>query len=228
MKFFFIVLLLFSFSLFGCKSKYDQILKDNTAELRMFLLQGSNDNVEGTLICGKREKDYVINGYATELIEFGVITFKLNNLEDYDYSNAHYVLFVGTTRYDGKLERNPFDDTLVADIKKIINPDENVTTKLNIGNYSVEMKMFFVGKDWRINYNDVYNIIIKNYKPQLDLISSDNIFNGEVYIKIINDADKYKGDYYWYVIIVSRNGEKLTMIISPISGEILAQNNSIE
>ena len=59
-------------------------------------------------------------------------------------------------------------------------------------------------------------------------LNGNNIFNGEIYIKIVNDADIYKGDYYWYVSLISRKGGTLSLIISPYNKEILAINDTIE
>ena len=66
------------------------------------------------------------------------------------------------------------------------------------------------------------------YKEEILYLNKNNVFGGEVYIKIINDSDIYKGDYYWYVALISRNGGTLSMIISPYSKDVLAVNNTIE
>jgi len=227
MKFFLILiasLVIFS----SCTNKYENLLKSNTAEVREFLMEGNGKDIKVSLICGKREKDYKINGYASELIEFGVLTFELENIDEYDENLANFVLLVGTTRYDGSLEKNPFDDTLVADIKKIINHNENVVAKIIIGDYSQEIKLKCVNNDFKVTSDDVYKIVASTYKKQLELINSNNVFNGEIYIKILNDADMYKGDYYWYVTLVTRKGGKVSLIISPYTAEILASNDTIE
>ena len=227
MKFF--LLLIASLVIFSsCTNKYENLLKSNTAEVREFLMEGSVKDIKASLICGKREKDYKINGYASELIEFGVLTFELENIDEFDENLGNYVLLVGTTRYDGALEKNPFDDTLVADIKKIIDSKENVTAKIIIGEYSQEINLTLINSDWKVTSDDVYKIVASKYKDQLEIVNSNNVFNGEIYIKILNDADMYKGDYYWYVTLVTRKGGKLSLIISPYTSEILASNDTIE
>lgn len=223
------LLLFFSIiTLTACNNKYENLLKSNTAEVREFLMEGKSDNVSATLICGMREKDYKVNGYATDLIEFGVITFTIDNIDDYDESLANFVLMVGTSRYDGYLEKNPFDDTLVADIKKVIDKNSIVTAKIMIGDFIREIELKLIGTDWKVSVDDVYKIVASKFKDQLNYLNSSNVFGGEVYIKILNDADIYKGDYYWYVSIFSRKGGTLSMIISPYSKEILAINDTIE
>lgn len=208
----------------GCNNKYENSLKGNIAEIREFLMEGKSEEVTTSLICGKREKDYVINGYATSPIEFGVLTFKLDNIKDFDVSLANFILLVGTIRYDGVLGQNPFDQTLVADIGKIVDKKENIVAKLIIGEYSKEIKLNLINKDWKVDSNRVIEIVANNYKKDLDNYFKNNIFCGEVYIKILNDADIYKGDYYWYVSIISKKGDNISLIISPYTGEILASS----
>lgn len=223
------LLLFFSIITFAaCTNKYENLLKSNTAEVREFLMEGESDGVSATLICGMREQEYKINGYATNLIEFGVLTFDLNNSDEFDENLANFVLFVDTSRYDGTLEKNPFNDTLVADIKKVINKSSIVTAKIMIGDFVREIKLKLIGSDWEVDIDDVYKIVASKFKEQLNYLNSSNVFGGEVYIKILNDADIYKGDYYWYVSIFSRKGGMLSMIISPYSREILAINNTLK
>lgn len=208
----------------GCGNKYENSLRSNIAEIREFLMEGKAEGVTASLICGKREKDYVINGYATTPIEFGVLTFKLDNIKDFDVTIANYVLLVGTIRYDGELEQNPFDQTLVADIGKIIDKNENIIAKLNIGEYSKEIQLNLINKDWKVDSNRVVEIVADIYKKDLDNYFENNIFCGEVYIKILNDADIYKGDYYWYASVISKKGDNISLIISPYTGEIFASS----
>lgn len=227
MKFFIVILIgvcLFS----SCNNKYENLLKSNTAEVREFIMEGKSEGINASLVCGMREKDYKINGYATELIEFGVLTFEIENIENYDDSKANYVLFVGTNRFDGILEKNPFNGTLVADIKQIIDREANVIAKIIIGEFKREIRLNVIGMDWKVDVEQVYEIVASNFKAQISTLNSNNIFNGEVYIKILNDADIYKGDYYWYVSIISRKGGTLSMIISPYSKEILAINDTLQ
>lgn len=223
-----IFLLLASFMLFTSCNGKNNYLEDNIAEVREYLFEGKRDNVNVTFVCGKREKDYVLNGYATELIDFGVLTFDIEDKENYSIENAKYVLTVGTTRYDGDLQKNPFDGTFVADIKKIINVENSVSAKIMLGELVKEIKLERIDSNWQVSANDILKIVSKNFKNEIKFLVEDGIFKGEIYVKTINDADMYIGDYYWYVSIISRNGGKLNAIISTKTGEILSHNNTLD
>lgn len=224
MKFiFFVLIAMFAFS--GCsKNKY---IESNIAEIREIIYEGKNEDLNVSLICGEREEDYKLNGYATPLIEFGVITFEIKN-DNLGTENAKFILYVGTEKYNGDLQKNPFDGTLVADVKKKILLESGVSVKILLDDYEKEIKLTRLDINWNISANDVKEIISKEFKKEIDSIVIDKEFNGEIYIKILNDADIYVGDYYWYVSIISRSGGKLNAIISRETGEILSMNSTLD
>ncbi len=224
MKRFFLVMVAFVFVLSACDSMMEKMLKNNIAEMREYILVGSGQGVSVSLMCGVREKDYVINGYASDAIEFGVLTFELDDIDDFDVSQSKYVLFVGSVRYDGVLVQNPFDQTLVVDIGKKVDRRESIVARIAIGDFVQELALTLLNKDWKVDADKAIKIVAKNYKDELKGWISNNKFGGEIYVKILDDADIYKGDYYWYVNVVSRKGDSISLIISPYTAEILASN----
>lgn len=211
----------------SCQGK-EKYIEDNIAEIRECLYEGKFEGVDVSLICGERESEYVLNGFATDLIEFGVLTFDVEDIENLSLDSMKYVLTVGTTRYDGDLQKNPFVGTLVADVKKNINVTSGVSAKIMLGDFVKEIKLTRIDSDWEIKSSDVKKILYKNFKDEINSLVEDGVFKGEVYIKILNDADMYIGDYYWYVSIISRSGGKLNAIISKKTGEILSQNSTLD
>lgn len=220
MKLFFLLLCSIIF-LSSCSGKYENLLKSNTAEVREFVLEGKSENVTASLVCGKREKEYIVNGYATKLVDFGVLTFeKTDGFED---ELAKFVLLVGTIKFDGDLQKNPFDMSLVADIKTIINQTQKVSVQLIFENKTIDFKLELVNKNWKVDSEKVYEILAKKVSKDIDNFIVKNEFEAEVYIKIINDFDDNVSDYYWYICIIGRKGSRLSLIISPITQEILAK-----
>lgn len=223
MKLFFLVLLSCVF-FSSCGNSYENMLKNNTAEIRQYYMEGSQDNISASLVCGHREKVYIANGYATELIEFGVLTFVINDAQ-IDENLAQFELTVGTNKYSGDLQKNPFDLSYMADIKKIVDCSQNITATLILGDKKIDIKLVDVTKDFKIKTTDVYKLIAKKMKGEIGEFVINKTFQGEVYIKIINDADINVGDYYYYVCILGRNGTRVSAVVSPETSEILAINN---
>jgi len=208
----------------GCfGNNYYNLTLTKLAEVRYNLYYGANDNIEVTLMSGEREKDYIINGYCTPPVEFGVLTFKILDESLELAETPMYVLIVGTTRYNGELEKNPFDGTYVADLKKIIKGDINIYAKILIGTFVEEVGLASATKNWKIDHNEALKIACKELKGQLTDFVENGEFLGEAYVKIINDKEFNKNAYYWYVNFVSREGKNIAVIIDPISKSILAK-----
>ena len=207
----------------GCTNlKVYELAKNNIAEQRENLFVGENENIKATLISGKREKEYVINGYCTEPCEFGVLTFTIKNEQNLS-DNVNYVLTIGTTRFDGILEKNPYDGTYVCDIKKTVLNEEMISAKIIAGEFveSVELKSVIL--NWNVNHDDALKLACKELNKELETFIENDVFNGECYIKILNDSDIGDTSYFWYVNFVSRNGKNYAVIINPISNEIMAK-----
>ena len=216
-----------SFFFSGCDGKIEKMIWDNIAEVREFALYGVEDNISITLMCGQRESEYKMDGYATSLIPFGVITITLADGEDIEVQSSSFVLFVGTEKFEGDLIKNPFDGTLVADIGKEIDRYQNISIDVYINDEKESLKLKNVDEDWKINVRDCIDILLNNFDREIKGFVNDDTFEGEVYIKIIDDYDKFMSKFYYYVSVVDRRGSSISMLISPLNGEILASNSNI-
>lgn len=223
MKLFFLILSIIILS--SCGNNYENYLRNNTSEIRKYICVGERDGVNVSLTMGKREKTYIVNGYSTELTEFGVLSFRLSDDMEIDKNACKYVLFVGTDKYEGDLQINPFDGTLVADIMEIVEIQEKMVVTLVNDSANIDIELKCVNENWRMTSEDVYTLVAKKMKAEISAFVVDNTFEGEVYIKIINDEDKNKSDYYWYVNIIGRSGKRVSAIISIDAKEILAKNS---
>ena len=214
-----ICLLLFSIVLPGCNKNYNRI-KNNLAEVRYNVFVGENDNFKITFMSGKREKDYSINGYNTELIDFGVITIISKNSST-DLTNSNVKISIGENQFEEVLEKNPFDNTYVADIKTLVDDSIN-TISVKINNPDSNISLINNCSEWKVNHSKAlklaFNQLSKELKPHIT-----TQFLGEIYVKIIEDTINANGNYLWYVNFVSRTGNQYSVIIDPISAEILAQ-----
>lgn len=217
------MLLCFTICLTGCNSlKVYDYAKNNIAEYRQNLYVGENENISVSLTSGCREKDYVVNGFCTEPIEFAVLTFNLKQ----DVSvpeTVNYVLTVGTARYDGLLEKNPYNGSYVCDIKKIIESQEVITAKIIAGDFVDYVELKTVTEKWNVNYDNALRLACVELKNELSEFIENNEFYAECYIKIINDETISENNYFWYVNFVSKTGKTFAVVIDPVSNEIMAK-----
>ncbi len=203
-------------SLTACTSKMLKLTQSNIAEVRYNIYAGTGGSIHATFMSGMREKNYVVNGYATELIPFGVLTFTLPDTESTKIEQATYLLKYGTTRYEGVLEVNPFDGTYVADIKQVIDDTASLDVEIVVGDTVQDITLNKVNSDWKVDHTKALKIATKKCNAELKKYVVDNYFEGEVYIKIINEPDT--PNYYWYVSFLSRNAINVAALIDPISG----------
>ena len=167
-KWFLIFFLLLIMAISGCKwdSTLD-IVTNSIAEDRISISKGEKDGVTCTLMCGYREEDYVLNGVSTNLIEFGVLTFSISGFTPFDYGEPTYVLNVGIDRFSGGLELNPYDSTLVADVEKVMNIDENVVAYLNLNGKTYEIHLNSISKQWQVTHSLALKTFVETYKKEL-------------------------------------------------------------
>lgn len=205
-----------------CACNNYKSLKSNLSEIRQNIFVGSSENFDITFMSGKREKDYVVNGYNTELIDFGIITITTNFEVDASISPS-FALTVETLRYEDILEKNPFDGTYVADIKVLVDDNiSSITVKIFMGEIVEEITLNNLSCSWEVSPYSALKIAYKNLSDELAPLMRKE-FLGEVYIKIIKDTILNNNNYYWYVNFVSRNGIYHSIIIDPMTSEILAK-----
>ena len=215
------LLIINCFLLTGCNKTYKSALS-TISEIRYNIFAGCSDHFDVTFMSGRREKDYVINGYNTELIDFGIVTISVKD-PDAQINNPRFSLTINTLRYDDILEKNPFDGTYVADIKNIIDDDLNsITLKLFMGDIVEELTLQNLSINWKVDSKKALKIACKELSKELAPLIT-NMFLGETYIKIIKDTIINNDSYYWYVNFASRNGIYHSIIIDPMTSEILAK-----
>lgn len=221
-----IVLMLFCavasscFVLIGCNSVYNEV-SSNVSEIRYNIFTGTSGMISATFMCGKREKNYVINGYSGPLIDFGIITVSINSA-NYDTQNIKAIVTIDTHRHEEVLEQNPFDGTYVCDIKTTTNASD-LTLKLFFGDQTEQLTLTNISQNWKVDCNKALKIATKTTKQVLKK-QIQSSFKGEVYVKIIEDTKVNKGNYYWYVSFVCRNGETHTVLIDPTTAKVLAKS----
>ena len=205
----------------SCGSSQVRLLRNNCAEYMLFRMASESDGGKCNLICGYRESEYVINGVATDRIEYGVLTFDMYDIDNMDVGLAEYTLMVGDEKYSGVLLQNPYDNTLICDIKCIINRKERVVAILNVGDYEEIFALNNIDAEWKVDTCDVFKYLSKKYTQVISNITVGRELLGEVYVKIVSGS---LDEYYLYGSIVTQSGETYSIMIDPKTTKILAVN----
>lgn len=223
-RIFFVAILVGCFVLCGCQDKRYLQFEQNISEIRNQLFSYSDEEMCVKFISGQREKNYVVDGKHTDLIDFGILSFDFKLQSFSVQTKAKYILILGTRRMDGDLIYNPFDETFVVDIKEQVSPDTKMIAKIVIDDFQKEVTLECVTKDWQISALDALKNVVKEKKKDFDALLTNGEVAAEVYIKMTQDVESSEGRYYWYVSIVPVNGDRLAYLVDYLTGEIVARN----
>lgn len=225
-KYFLILFFIVMIGISACgKDSVIVAIEGSLAEKRIALVDSTTTGAYASIMTGYREEEYVINGIATELIEFCVVTFMIDGFEAYDYTKAQCVINIGIERYERDLELNPYDNSLVTDLGKIYNIDENVMARLLVNGKTYKFYFKPVSREWCVDSDSAIRIYADYFREDLQSFITSAKLQGEVYVKIL--SDRKLGAYYWHISFVSTSGDRLSAVIDVETGELVSNDIKI-
>lgn len=223
-KFLFLTLIaicLISLSACG-KSEID--LKSYLIEERNNLFTAQDELYNVNFSTGMRELDYNFDGSVGEKVEFGVLTLMRNDFNPLANDNYTYIIKINDQEYTGLMEKSPVDNSYVVDIGAAANDDAVISVKINFTGYTFSQDLLNTSNDFSVDKNTAIDIANKNLNEDIKNILSDKNNQIEVVIKILKDYSSSEiKNYYWYVGVVSTNGETIGILIDANSGEVIAK-----
>ncbi len=216
----FLCLIFIPLLLAGCTNKIFEQTKTKVSEMRGVCYIYQDDNITAKFDSGTRENVYKIDGVSGEKTNFGVLTFYLKNDPEISVE-PQYVLLIGTTRLDGKLERSPFDGSYVADTGRLVGTGASIVAKFVAGDINYECTLSCPSSEWEINGEQALEIACRHFEKDLKKHIAENDLKCEIYVRALTD-DEYSDKYYWYVNFFCLDTSQFTCIIDINTGEILA------
>lgn len=208
--------LLLSASTLGCHKSIEEDISSLVSETRENFFMGQKDDFFVTFTDGRRESDYKMDGTCAALMPYGVVVLKTSqNLGQ----NPDFQLAAGQEVYSGQMEINPFDNTYVADIGKIIGNIDSLIFSLPSSDITIEL--YNKSKDWSVSCSKALDIFVKAHKDSLATFYNNGKLGGEVFIKIVQNSSA-RGIFY-YVLFVSSTQEVLGSLIDVYTGQIVQQ-----
>lgn len=218
------IVVLVSVLTFGCKPSNLNLMQKNLSEYRKVLYVANTPNFNATFTTGKREEPYLLNGVSEKKVEYGVLIVKFNNEV---VSQPTFTLLIDTIQFSGKLEKNPFDNTYVADIEKEVSDVADINLKVMVDEINDNINMDNASADWKISYKKALSIATTEFEDILPNYIEGNRLNAESHIKIVGSTEDELPKIYWYVSIICQNGDSFACIVDPYSGEILARKDNL-
>ena len=218
-------LLIFSSCLlFACGNSKKIDIANHTIEERNHLFSAYDDIYSLTFSSGVREKDYALDGVKNEMIDFSVLS--LSKLDGSSLSNDTYtyVLTINDQTHTGYLEKSEVDNSYNADLGLNISAEDVIKAKITFTGYCFEKDLVNISHEFTINKDEAIEKANKELKKELKELTSDKNNKIETVIKIVKDYSTSEVKrYYWYVGIISTNGDTLGILIDTNTGDIIAK-----
>lgn len=214
------VIVAFMVALFsGCSSSS---AISNVSDDRYGVFDGECENFNATLIYGKRETPYKLDGIANELVDFAIISVNFPN-KIAENEVVTYSLTAGDKKSSGNLERNPYTNEYMVDTKLALSGDE--TVNLVVQSDSCEetsLSLTNRSKTWEIDHEKALELGAKSLKEEINAFKKNGGY--EIQIKIATQQKTNFGTYYWNFYVISTSGKRHSVLISVSNGEILVKN----
>lgn len=217
-----LMLLVGVFTLSACTGgKVD--LNDYLIEERNNLFVAEGTLYSATYSSGRRETNYALDGVRNEMVDFGIITFARNDNSPMTNDTYTYVLTINDEEHTGFLEKSPIDNTYSVDVGVAVANDAVLNIKISFTGYTFTGDLIGVSKDFNVDKAGAIKLANENLADELKNITADKNNSIEAVMKIVKDYSTSENKrYYWYVGVVSTNGDVAGILIDANSGEIVA------
>ena len=219
----FILIVSSIFCLTACGKKSIN-LNDFLIEERNNLFTAQDELYTVTLSSGLREENYALDGIVNNKIDFAILTIVRNNSNPLSNDTYTYKVIVNDQTYTGDMERSSSDNSYSADLMINIPADATVNAEIKFTGYTFNQAMENTSNSFTVDKAKAIEIANSELKTELENLLADKNTKIEVVMKLLKDfSNSELKTYYWYVGIISTNGETLGLLIDANSGNIIAK-----
>ena len=206
----------------GCgKSSFN--ISDYLIEKRDTLFTANDDLYCVTFSTGLREENYNFDGSVNNLIPFGILT--ISRLDNQPMANDAYscIVEINDQSYSGFLEKGS-NNSYSIDLEVSALCEDNITASVSFTGYTFKQQLQNVNKDFEVDQQTALTIAEKELKQPINNILKNKNVKIEMVAKIMKDHSSTDlKNYYWYIGVISTNGDSLGVLISTSTGEIISK-----
>ena len=208
----------------GCGNAKNEInFNNHLIEVRNNLFAGEDDTFFATICTGQREKEYALDGVVNELVPFGIITVARLDNEMLHNDEYQFTLTINGENITGVLEKSPYDNTYSADIEQTIPNDAEISLSMTIDSADFNQTLANVSDTFSVSKDHAITIACDELKQSVKNLSKEKGEYSEAFIKILKDYSGESNRYYWYVGIISPEGQTSGILIDAMSGDIISK-----
>ena len=210
------------FAFVGCgKSKIN--LSDYLIEQRENLFTASDDLYSVSFSTGLREKDYNFDGVINEKVPFGVLTLTRNENLPLANDTYTYIVTINEQTHTGFLEKGN-NNSYSADLEVGTIGDETINVQISFTGYTFNQDLINTSSSFNVDSNTALSIAQKELGEDIQNLLKDKNTKIEVVMKLMKDfSSEELKNYYWYVGIISTNGDTLGILIDANNSDIIAK-----
>ncbi len=201
----------------ACSLNLNEKIWQKISEESRELYSGEGSNFYLTLTVGEREEPYERDGFSNNKVIFSVIcvTFFENKTEE----NFNFTININDQTFSGTLEKNVFRGNYMTDLQIPIESGSEIILTLN----EETINLTCISDEFATNYEKAINLAIENLVDEIEKMSVSGQFQGECFLKILNNPLQNKGIFFWHFSIVGQNGDQDYIVIDTMTNAILAK-----
>ena len=205
-------------TLFGCGMSTLKLVQDNMSEITKVYYFGENENFGATISCGEREENYIMNGKSDKLVDFCLLSVKLNNETQKELIKAK--VYIDDEINDCELLLNKKNKAYMIDLEKTLNGQEKIFLEID----GHKQELIAISNDFQIDYNNALKIASENLEDKIVKAKSFVNLNAECYLRVLDKNSKDLNGTYWCFSVFNVDGENFSIIISKIDGSVFAKS----
>lgn len=206
----------------ACGSK-NLDLSNILIEERSNLYVAQDDVYTATFSSGLREENYNFDGIKNNMVEFGIITLARLDCAPMSNDTYNYTVKINDQTYTGQLQKSEVDNSYSADIQAAAPADAVVTVQVLFTGYSFNKEFVNTSANFAVDKDSAIEIANKELKSSINQLTADKNNKIEAVMKIVKDSSTEQNTYYWYVGIISTNGEMVGVLLDCATGNVIAK-----
>lgn len=223
-KFFIVAVLLICLFGFTACGKRNINLADYLIEEREVLYTASDKLYNVSLSCGKRETNYEFDGIVNEKVDFAIISFAKNDNSSLTNDTYTFCIKIGEDSKTGFLTKNETNNAYSTDLEIFIPADAQVEIQVSFTGYLFSETLENTSNKFNVDKNTALNMANQQLAEDVINVLSNRNVKIEVVMKLLKDYSSTElKNYYWYVGVISTNGETLGILIDANTGNIIAK-----
>ncbi len=200
----------------ACGGNYDYTV--HISEAKSDIFRAETEEFTVTVSCVSREYPFGLDGIAcpkSDIVEISLIPAE--KLSD-EYTVE---LDMGTGKIGGEMSyRNAFADYYLSESVDAF-PDKTVSVTVSWGEETREITATSVKNENTLSVEDALGCAIEAENERIERMTSGGSFCGEFHVRLLR-RDKN----YYYVGIIDRDGETLSLLLDSETGEVLARRDT--